>query len=59
MDGKISRNWPDYFIIDTSDIIDCGYNTRDLVDDPQRVPETLSNNLEYPFPDQVTLSRNA
>ena len=58
MDGNISRNLSDYFIINISDI-DCGYSIGDSVDDPQRVPETLSNNLKYPFPDQVKVSRNA
>ena len=39
-------------LINLSDI-DCGYKVGDRVDTAQQVPKTLSQNLRYPFSDEV------
>ena len=39
-------------LINLSDI-DCGYNVGDKVDTVQQVPKDVSQNLRYPFSDEV------
>ena len=41
-------------VINISDI-DCGYNVGDKVEAVEQVPKTLSQNIRYPFQDEVRI----